>query len=315
MGALGDMVNSAVGALTSSSSTQLKDFLNHFSPSDGKWIQQIDPKTTFELTMQFHPGPFETKEGEGEIGEKLASALDGLNAAAANMVKDAANNMTGGLLGAWANNRTSIEKQHDEFEHVSKETFMEFLATANLLAGQDTWGSIIGSNSVARPLEINLGLYCQDITLPQMEIPDAATSTTLFGEFPIPGNILKTNGQKVTLGILNTKVPLIERIFYPWMREVTLPYWSYETQPYTTATMTVDLTKHTDIKYVFCGCRPTYITLVQPNQQNTEVKRQVTMTFDYMYIASTMMNSESFGGKLLNSGMTLFNSGAKMMNF
>ena len=60
--------------------------------------------------------------------------------------------------------------------------------------------------------------------------------------------------------IVNTRVPLLERLFYPWLREISLPYWSYATQPYTTATVTVDLTKHNDVKYVFVGCRPQKIT-------------------------------------------------------
>ena len=98
-----------------------------------------------------------------------------------------------------------------------------------------------------------------------MTIPDGGTTTGLFGDFPINGTVVKPDNNKVTLGILNTRVPLIERILYPWMREVTLPYWSYDIQPYTTATMTVDFTKHADMKYVFCGCRPTYVSLTQPN--------------------------------------------------
>ena len=56
--------------------------------------------------------------------------------------------------------------------------------------------------------------------------------------------------------IINTKAALHERIFYPWLREVTLPWWSYDDQPYTTATVTIDFTKHNDVKYVFTGVRP-----------------------------------------------------------
>lgn len=61
------------------------------------------------------------------------------------------------------------------------------------------------------------------------------------------------------MNIVNTKAPLAERVFYPWMRETTLPYWSYTNQPYTTATITVNFEKHTDMQYVFVGCRPSNI--------------------------------------------------------
>jgi hypothetical protein len=64
------------------------------------------------------------------------------------------------------------------------------------------------------------------------------------------------------MDIINTKLPLIERIFYPWLREVTLPYWSYNTQPYTTATITIDFSKHMDIQYVFYGCRPSNLDMI-----------------------------------------------------
>jgi len=65
--------------------------------------------------------------------------------------------------------------------------------------------------------------------------------------------------------ILNTKAPLIDRLFYPWMREVVLPFWSYETQPYTTADVHVSFYKHADIEYVFYGCIPVYMSAVQAN--------------------------------------------------
>ena len=84
-----------------------------------------------------------------------------------------------------------------------------------------------------------------------------------MGEFPVitqPG--VYPDGA-FNMEIINTKAALHERIFYPWMREVSLPYWSYETQPYTTATITVDFSKHNDMQYVFVGCRPDSFNTIQ----------------------------------------------------
>lgn len=64
---------------------------------------------------------------------------------------------------------------------------------------------------------------------------------------------------------INTKLPLMERIFYPWLRETTMPFWVYADQPYTTADITIDFSKHTDIQYVFVGSRPSNIETVQPS--------------------------------------------------
>jgi hypothetical protein len=72
-------------------------------------------------------------------------------------------------------------------------------------------------------------------------------SNTYLGDFLLNiGSVIPDNNT-ITMDILCTKLPLHERIFYPWMREVTLPFWSYDTQPFTTATIKVDFSKHTDI--------------------------------------------------------------------
>ena len=322
MGALGDIVNGAIDSVSGSSSgTHLKDFLNHFSPSDGKWIQTIDPLTTFELTFKFHPDQFDAGEKKGNSSwiTKLQAIGNSAFNSMAQAGTNALNNATGGLLGAMVGQSTNVKKMHKGFKQAGQESFMEYLAPANMLAtdaGAPSLGKLIGAppDSV-RPLELNLGVYCQEITVPQMTIPDGGVATGMFGDFPINGTVLKPDNNKLTMSILNTRVPLIERLFYPWMREVTLPYWSYDTQPYTTATIIVDFTKHADMKYVFCGCRPTYVTLTQPNQQNSEIKRQVTFAFDFMYISSKLRHNEKALKKLLGSAQTLMNSGAKMMNF
>jgi hypothetical protein len=49
-----------------------------------------------------------------------------------------------------------------------------------------------------------------------------------MGTFPTNGNIVKPTSNSFQMTIVNTKAPLLERLFYPWMREVTLPYWSYD---------------------------------------------------------------------------------------
>ena len=115
---------------------------------------------------------------------------------------------------------------------------------------------------------------------------------------------------------INTRVPIFERIFYPWQREVCLPYWSYETQPYTTATITVDYRKHNDICYVFVGCRPVKLEMQNANQQASvgNLTRNVSFLFDYMFVTSTLTNCESLTDKLLSTGRTLLNGATKMMN-
>ena len=108
-----------------------------------------------------------------------------------------------------------------------------------------------------------------------------------------------------SLNFLNTKAPLIERIFYPWMREVSLPVWSYDNQPYTTADVRIGFEKHADVAYRFVNARPSNIDTYQPsNESNTSITRQVTLVFDYLFVESklkTQQNIEKTGKELLMS--------------
>lgn len=311
MGAIGNIIGKAVDAATGSSSgTTLQDFLSHFSSSEGKWINTIDPFATFDVRIKFYPTIDPAKEDK-EWYEALGDSL--LNSAQS-AVNNLANNVTGGLLGSIMNSQVDIMEKHNEFSS-GKTTFLEYLAAANLLVGQEDWVGEKAGQTVS-PLELQLGLYCQEVVLPNIEVPNGGTSTNALGEFPINGLFVKTDSNVVQLKIVNTKVPLHERIFYPWMREVTLPYWSYDSQPYTTATITVDFTKHNDIQYVFCGCRPQRINMQQASQEasSPNLIRDVSFIFDYMFINSTLTNIESVADKLLSTGKALMNGAAKLVN-
>ena len=319
MGALGGIIDSAIGAATGSNGTTLQDFMNHFSSSEGVWIKQIDPIATFDLSFKFFP-TMELNSSDSTWYEKLGS-----NLASAGMkaVKNAANNLTGGLLGSIMNSQVKIMENHDNFKTETgsnkkpeSHTFMEYLAAANLLVGKDDWVGEKAGQSTEAPLELQLGLYCQEITVPQMSTKGQQMSTGVVGEFPVNGLFVQTDSNELQMKFINTRVPIFERIFYPWQREVCLPYWSYETQPYTTATITVDYRKHNDICYVFVGCRPVKLEMQNANQQASvgNLTRNVSFLFDYMFVTSTLTNCESLTDKLLSTGRTLLNGATKMMN-
>ena len=313
MGSLGNIIGDAVGsALGTSSGTSLEDFLSHFGTMQGKWINDIDPLNTFDVTIKFYPTIPPKKDKKSTLS-KIGSSLLG---SAQSAVKEGLNSVTGGLLGSFMNSKVDISKLHKKYDGVGKYTFLEYLASANLLVGADDW---IGEKAgqTVRPLEIQLGMYCQEVTIPNLKIADEEAASTFFGDIPLNGTMVIPDKKDLSFQIVNTRVPLMERIFYPWMREITLPWWSYETQPYTTATITIDFTKHSDIKYVFYGCRPTQINLQQAQQapDGNNITRQMTMVFDMMFVESSLGVSESVKDKLLGSGQTLFNSASKMVNF
>lgn len=136
-------------------------------------------------------------------------------------------------------------------------------------------------------LTVNLGIYIQKFNLPNVLVDGGEDVTTLVGKFPVPGNLVQPSDNSFSLEMVNTESPVIENVFYPWMRETTLPWWSYDSQPFTTATITLDFTEHADVKYHFFGCRPTQIMLIQPDQAPSQsMTRNVQFTFDFMTIES-----------------------------
>ena len=309
MAFISDTVNSVVDAATGSSSgTNLQQFLSKFGSSEGKYVNTINPLATFDVSMKLHPSAAEATLS------KTDKVLNALGTAATSAINNLGNNLTGGLMSSLMNDimGSSVKDQHDKFENIGKHTFLEYLAKANMLVGGENW---FNQKQGMSPLEIQLGFYVQSATIPSIKIPDGTKSTTLLGEFPINGTYIIPDNNQLKLDILCTKLPLHERLFYPWMREVTLPYWSYETQPYTTATITIDFSKHTDLKYVFYGCRPQQIETIQPLQEpSAPLTRQVVFIFDFMFIESGLSVMESTVGKLLSTGKTLFNSASKMVN-
>lgn len=308
-----DAATSAFG-IQRNRNTRLQDFLTKFSDNSGKAVNQLNPLNTFEVNFKFEPTLDQATVVDSKWLNRLGDSLKSSGIAAA---KNLVNNATGGLLGSLMNDINGVMTAHNSFNSEEGEqsySFMHYLAAANLLVGDENeWFGAAGQ--APKPLELQLGYYVQDITIPQLKMAEGGKMTTLIGEFPVNGSYIVPDNTSLQMTILNTKLPLIERIFYPWMREVTLPQWSYNTQPYTTATITIDFSKHTDLQYVFCGCRPCNLQMINANQENDQVfKRQVSFLFDFMFITSKLTTMESTTSKLLGAGKTLFNAGAQMLN-
>ena len=294
----------------------LQTFLNGISQahSNGIKIREPDPLNTFDVKFTFYPSIGVSLSDKKGVFSAMA---DSLVSSAKSAVKNSLNNLTGGLLGSFMN-AVDVQGEHDKFTTIKSEveshSFIEYLAKANLLCGtESTW--LGGMGEITSPLQIDMTYFIQKMTLPALKMDGGMeeVETRGVGKFPMNGTFLTPDTHTLTMDILNTKVPVLERIFYPWMKEVTLPYWSYSTQPYTTATIEVDFTSHSDVKYQFIGCRPSQINTYQPDQATpSDMVRQVSMLFDYMFVNSDLNTTESIASKLGSLGKTLFNSGANM---
>lgn len=324
MGVLDTAASKAVDAATGAThGTTLEEFLSKFSSKAGVFVDTIDPLHTFEVEFKFFPTDSAAHEGIVKPASDNRSLLQKIGASLAesglNALNNAADSLTGGMLGAIMNSKKPKLMTLKNSSMKPDSTFMKYVAEGNLLVNSNNYiqqalGMSSGSDS-SNQLILSLGFYIQNVTIPKLQIKEGQTIDTLTGTFSIPGNVIQPDSNTFILSIINTKVPLIDRVFYPWMREVTLPYWSYSSCPYTTATVKIDMTKHADFSYVFYGCRPSAIQTEQPTQEPDQtITRDVTFQFDHMTIQSSLTAADDWLSKLIGVGASLASSAGNLIS-
>ena len=200
--------------------SNLQGFLSKFNSSQGKWVEQIDPLATFDVTFSFFP----------KIGgdTKKKGFLDKMVSGIGTAVTNAANNITGGLIGALLNDVDIIKLRNNWAVdgNLGKTTFLDYVVRGNLLA-EDGMGA--SSGPVEPQLVLDLSYYVQNATVPALQTEGIEDIKTMLGSYPVNGMFVKPAQNSFQLNIINTKVPLLERVFYPWMREQPVPAQLYLT--------------------------------------------------------------------------------------
>lgn len=352
MATLGSLVSNGVNQLVNeitgkdsdySYTTTLEDFLTKFGSAEQKYVDTLDPLRTFEIKFRFFPSGNENAEGSASSSTFLGQL--------GSTIRNVANNVTGGLAGSllnmgaeqWAETRAKFigSEKIDGEEYKLKNTLLEYIMFSNMLGSpnastasdsidagianftsgftgkpssnsSDNEGNKI---STTRPLELQLGMYVQNITVPKLTMSGAEEINHVFGKTVLPGNVVISDNNTLAMDILNTRAPLMERIFYPWLKEITLPYWSYKSQPYTTADITIDFSEHCDLKYKFVGCRPSTIGTMQPTQDpSDELTRQIIFNFDYMFVMSKVKTHDDLVDTLLDSVNVGFSAATTLLS-
>lgn len=269
----------------------LNDFYSTFFSADSKNIKTLDMQATFKAKFIFQPGTEAKKQDKGflsKIGNALKTA--GSNALA---------NATGGLVTMDSFSKDKKLKDLRKKSDVSK-SMMEFLTT----------GTKISDSKYS----LDMTMFIQQMTLPNLQMTGIEDIQTLFGNFSTSGYIIEPDSHEFTMSIVNIKLPIHETIFYPWMKEVTSPFWCYSSQPYTTATVEIDLSEHADLKYKFYGCRPYRIITLDPTMQApSQFTRDVIFKFDYMMVKSDLKIQDSIQDKIKGVGTSLLNSAGGMI--
>lgn len=314
MGELRQIANDLAGGVlgTKKLGTNLQDFLTRFSPDDRKYVNVIDPLNTFDVQIQFYPSTASSQADSAAKSNDFKESLKAAGERIQNIAEDKWNTLT--KMFDSKSSQTQTYKQAKEAFKPNGDTFVNYLLKANLLTSKDDNSGSEGQSGMTPPV-LQLGYFVQNITVPQMKLAENGKSDTLLGSFTLNGHYVAPDNNQLQMSIVNTKVPLFERLFYPWMREVSLPYWSYPTQPYTTATITIDFKKHADVRYVFYGCRPGQIGTIQPTQEaDGTITRDITFIFDLMTIQTDYTVGQSGMAALANLGGGAIDSLTKMFN-
>ena len=329
MGLVASAINGVSSALggsgISSSSTQgrLQTFLDTFqSQTNRKNIFKLDPYNNFTCKFEFTPDKIDTINTEDfwtRAGKSLVNA--GFTAAV-----NAVDNLTGGLFSGAADMFSGQEdinpfsRKETNKGDAGKYTILNNSAEGIFLkkAKSDNSGkNLFQKASAAVSAQKNDGTYLgwdltqfvQRINLPNITIPNSENISTILGNFQTTGTLVDVESHEFSIDILNTKLPLIETVFYPWMREVTLPYWSYNQYPYTLGKLTIDLNTHCDVQYIIYGVKPKTVQTYNPSQEfNSNMVRFVTFSFDYMLVKSSGQGQESIVSSITN-GLTSLASG------
>lgn len=259
----------------------LNDFYSTFFSADPKNISTLDMQATFRAVFYFNPSrQYDTTSGG--LWSKIEDA-------AKEITQNAVSNITGGLIGQDSESVKRLKPRSD-----TKQTIMNYI----------TEGTMIGDGDGT----VDMTMFIQQMTLPNIQMSGIEDIQTLFGQFSTSGYIIEPDSHEFTMNIVNTKLPIHETVFYPWMQEVTSPYWCYKDQPYTTATVVIDLSEHADIKYTFFGCRPYRMITIDPTMQTpSQFTRDVIFKFDFMSVQSSLKSKESVNDKIKSVGNSLLN--------
>lgn len=281
----------------------LEGFYNQFSGLSQNLPDVIDPFNTFECSFTFFPNivsivkTTEIKQS-GQIDGEEVYSIEGIDEPEQTSVTT----ILGKLIPSIKNTKT--ETQVVEYSSIDIDDSNNSTTHTNVIKED------IKTVSTNQDMIINLGIYIQKVALPNVQIESGEDVQTLMGKFPIPGKIVAPSDNTFSMDIINVSSPIIENIFYPWMRETTLPSWLYNSQPFTTALISFDFSEHCNIKYHFVGCRPTHVQLIQPDQAPVQnLTRNVQFTFDYMTIEK--VESSQVSKKQSKANMS---SGAKNGN-
>lgn len=297
----------------------LEGFYNQFSGLSQNLPDVLDPFNTFECSFTFFPSVQSVKFVKTLTKTQKATWIE--NSAGSEKIQDNIKNGTvtaktlstnetikeetivGSLLSKLSFKNIGYQDEYENgcpkqlSEEKRENTFSDLEYDSNVGETVKTEYENIETISrydISKDFFINLGIYIQKVALPNVQIEGGEDVQTLMGKFPIPGKIVAPSDNTFSMDILNVRSPIIENIFYTWMRETTLPTWQYKSQPFTTALISFDFSEHCNIKYHFVGCRPTHVQLIQPDQAPVQnLTRNVQFTFDYMTIEKVETSQES----------------------
>lgn len=272
----------------------IQDFYSKFYSANQSNVTTLDLENTFTIHFSFYPFEIQSKK-QGKIVSKKPKEHSPSTLAI--MRSNLQANLTGGLISKGSSKGVVDLRKSKEGNENTLKSHMGYITKGLQLIDPGSEGTL------------DLTEYVQQITIPNLQLNGTDNIDTMFGQFSTSGQIVEPENHDLVINVLNTKLPILETLFYPWMRESTSPVWLYDEQPYTTANITVSMRSHADARYYFYNCFPTRIQTYDPTMSlNSQFSRDVTLRFQYMFIKSSLKVRESKKEKLQALGKSMLKS-------
>ena len=231
--------------------------------------------------------------------------------------------------------REAEAKQREKIDNGSTETFLQFI-NDNYNPNESILNSIC--TYIGVDLDKDFKYYVQNITLPNIKIDTEYISNFTTTE-PIgkDGIWVVPENNNISISLLDMAAPLHEYIFYPWLAEVGLAQWMYNSMPFTKADICISFMfpnytsgseeepgmldslfsaiantisegsgdnplGRPSFQYIFKNCYPTRMDLISPsNSPSDQFTRNIDFTFSHLIIKTSGVVTLPIAKKLANA--------------
>lgn len=295
---------------------------SNYSIQKDNFVNYINVPKFFDISIKnIKPGPTsQTADVPKGFSNKNSSFGDWWDA-----TKSSASSQWGEFKNSFSKegreNAESARKQREYIENGSTDAFLKFIEERYNpnLSNLTNICTYIGVD-----LDKDFKYYVQNVKLPNLKIDTEYISNFTSPE-PIgkDGVFIVPENNNITISLLDMAAPLHEYLFYPWLAEVGLSQWMYNTMPFTKADIVINFMfpnytaveegqpgivdsffttlankisensgdnplSRPSFQYIFKNCYPTRMDLLSPSNTISDTfTRDVDFAFSHLIIKTS----------------------------